>query len=79
MRERITITPKDLALETMEGEANSYVRHAPAIIGHVSGKVKRARRLRIPESVIRDRLLKAITDPQTADPARVMEITRLFL
>jgi hypothetical protein len=79
MRERITITPEGLALDTMEGEANSYVRHAPATIGHVSGQVKRARRLRIPESVIRDRLRKAITNPPTADPERVREITRLFL
>lgn len=79
MREWTTITPQGVALDTMEGEANSYVRHAGAIIGRVSGRVKRARRLRIPESVIHDRLLKAITDPATADPERVREIARLFL
>ena len=79
MRERITITPEGVALDTMEGEANNYVRHAGGIIGHVSGQVKRARRLRIPESVIHDRLRKAITGPPTADSERVREITRLFL
>jgi hypothetical protein len=72
---------RDLALESVYGITNSYVRNRKArvTLKAVSGQVESARRAGASESEIRARIQKGITDPPNFDRERVREIVQAFL
>jgi hypothetical protein len=74
-----TLTAEGAALDRLEGMVNSYVRKMGATIPDVSGQVESVKRLGVAKQVMRERIRKGMTDPPSAEPDRVREITRMFL
>ncbi len=75
---------KALALATLEGTANSYVRgprgrKKGATLQAVIGQAERARHSGATEEEIRSRIRKGITDPPHAHPDRIHQVRQLFL
>jgi len=75
---------KALALATLEGTANSYVRSPRgrkkgSTLQAVIGQAERARRCGATEEEIRSRVRKGITVPPHAHPDRVGRVRELFL
>jgi uncharacterized protein YheU (UPF0270 family) len=75
----IPLTAADLALDTLEGIVNSFVRKHGATIGQVYGQIERAQRDGVPTELVRRRIQRGVSDPPHADPVRVDEIKRRFL
>jgi hypothetical protein len=79
-----TMTEGSMALDTLHGIVNSYVQgpRGPkpgATFENVIGQVKRARKARVSEELIRAAIQKAVIEPPNAIPDRVERITRHYL
>ncbi len=75
---------KALALATLEGMANSYVRGARgrkkgATLQAVLGQAGRAKHSGATREEIRSRIRKGITGPPHSHPDRVLQVKQLFL
>jgi len=80
----ITMTEGSMALDTLHGIVNSYVRgprgrKKGATFENVSGQVKRARKASVSEEMIRGTIQKATVEPPNALPDRVERIMRRYL
>jgi hypothetical protein len=80
----LTMTEGSMALDTLHGIVNSYVRgpRGPkpgATFESVSGQMKRARKAGVPEVMIRATIQKAVLEPPHTLPDRVQRITRSYL
>jgi hypothetical protein len=80
----ITMTEGGMALDTLHGIVNSYVRRPRgrkrgATFENVSGQVKRSRKASVSEEMIRATIQKATTELPNALPERVERITRHYL
>jgi hypothetical protein len=78
------LTEGGMALDTLEGVVNRFVRGPRGrtkgvTLAGVRGQVLRARRAGEPEESIHARIFKGMTDPPGADPGRKEEIRRNFL
>jgi hypothetical protein len=78
------MTDGGMALDTLEGVANRFVRGPRGrtkgvTLAGVRGQVLRARRAGESEEIIQARIFKGITDPPCADAGRTEEIRRHFL
>jgi hypothetical protein len=79
-----TMTESSMALDTLHGIVNSYVRgprgrKKGATFESVSGQVNRARKASVPEEMIRATIQKATMEPPKALPDRVERIMRHYL
>jgi hypothetical protein len=79
-----TMTEGSMALDALHGIVNSYVRgprgrKLGATFENVSGQVKRARKARVSEEMIRGTIRKATVEPPNALPDRVERIMRHYL
>jgi hypothetical protein len=80
----ITMTEGSMALHTLHGIVNSYVRRPRgrkrgATFENVSGQVKRARKAGVSEELIRGIIRKATVEPPNALLDRVERIMRYFI
>jgi len=74
---------KALALATLEGMANSYVRgprgrKKGATLQAVLGQAERAKHSGATDDEIRNRIRKGTTDPPHVHPDRVLRVNQLF-
>ena len=74
------ITAKSLALDTLEGMANSYLRRRKegTTLNRVSGQENRARNCGASDEQISARIKKAIADTHTAATPRASELQRFI-
>jgi hypothetical protein len=79
-----TMTEGSMALDTLHGIVNSYVRgprgrKPGATFENVDGQVKRARKASVSEEMIRGIIRKAAIEPPNALPDRVERVMRHYL
>ena len=79
-----TMTEAGMALDTLHGTVNSYVRgprgrKPGATFENVSRQVERARKASVPEEVIRGTIRKAAIESPDAIPDRIERIMQHYL